>query len=71
MFNNTFNNLKSIFKKGGDLVKTATIGTITALKDDISLELKIHKELKEYRKELYELVKEREKDATRARVSNT
>lgn len=49
MFNNTFNNLKSIFKKGVDLVKTSTIGTITAIKDDICEEIDLRKEVKALR----------------------
>ena len=58
MFNNTLKQLKTIGKESLSLFK--------AVKNDICLELKVQKELRTYRKELYELAKEQEADATRA-----
>jgi hypothetical protein len=58
MFNNTLKQLKTIGKESLSLFKS--------IKDDICLELKVQKELRTYRKELYELAKEQESDATRA-----
>ena len=34
MFNNTLNQICTIFKEGLGFVKTVTIGTLTAVKDD-------------------------------------
>ena len=50
MLHNTFSNFKNTFKKGVDFVKTATIGTITAVKNDICEEINLRKEVKELRK---------------------
>lgn len=58
MFNNTLKQLKTFGKEG--------ISVFKAIKNDICLELKVQKELRTYRKELYELAKEQEADATRA-----
>ena len=49
MFSNTLSNLKSTFKKGVDFVKTASIGTITSVKNDICEEIEFRKEYKAFR----------------------
>ena len=58
MFNKTGKQLKTVGKE--------VLSIFKSLKDDIRLELKVQKELRTYRKELYELAKEQEADATRA-----
>lgn len=50
MFSNTFKSLKTSFKKGVDFAKSVTVGTITAIKDDICQEADIVKEFREFRK---------------------
>ena len=59
----------TMFNKTGKQLKTAgkeLLSIFKAVSDDIRLELKVQKELRTYRKELYELAKEQETDATRA-----
>lgn len=51
MFYNTLSNFKSCFKKGVDFVKTSTVGTITAIKNDIREEINIQKEVRKLYKE--------------------
>lgn len=50
MFSNTLSNFKSIFKKGVDLVKTSTIGTITSVKNDICQSIDNRKRYQEWLK---------------------
>lgn len=59
MLNNTLKQLKTLGKE--------SLSLLTAVKNDICLEFKVQKELRTYRKKLYELAKEQEADATRAR----
>ena len=49
MFNSTFNHLKSLVKGSFNIVKEATIGTISAIKTDICEERALRKEVKELR----------------------
>lgn len=46
MFTNTLNQVKTIVKEGFGFVKTVTIGTLTAIKDDC---VKIADERKEFK----------------------
>ena len=46
MLSNTFSHFKNLVKGGFNLVKDVTIGTITAVKNDICQELEIRKEVK-------------------------
>ena len=49
MFSNTLSHLKSLVKESFSLVKTVSIGTITAVKNDIREELDLRKEVKALR----------------------
>lgn len=53
MFNNTLNQIGTILKEGLGFVKTVTIGTLTAVKDDcvkISQDAKDFKAFQEWKK---------------------
>jgi hypothetical protein len=50
MFTNTLKSLKETFKKGVEFTKSVTVGTITAVKDDIRQEISIVKEFHDFRK---------------------
>lgn len=55
MFNKTGNQLKKVGKE--------VISIFTSLRDDISQEIKISKQVKAYRKSLYSTAKEQEQQA--------
>lgn len=49
MFNSTFSHIKKLVKESFNLVKDVTLGTITAVKDDICEEHELRKEVKALR----------------------
>ena len=49
MLSNTFSHFKNLVKGGFTFVKDATIGTITAVKNDICQSIDTHKEFKEWK----------------------
>lgn len=49
MFNNTFNNLKEIGKKGVGFLKAVFVDTFTSLRDDFREERELRKEVKALR----------------------
>lgn len=48
MLNSTFNHLKTVVKEGFSLVKTVTIGTVSAVKQDVSRTYEDYKEFKAF-----------------------
>ena len=49
MFSNTLSHIKTLVKESLSLIKTVSIGTITAVKNDIREELDLRKEVKALR----------------------
>lgn len=49
MFSNTLSHFKTLVKEALSLIKTVSIGTITAVKNDIREELDLRKEVKALR----------------------
>lgn len=66
MFNNTFNNLKTLVKDSFSLVKKATIGTVESISQDLSKARKLASDFNAFRK--WQEAQEAEQESTATRT---